>query len=119
MKQTIRNKTFETNSSSMHSLIICTDEQLEKLKNNELYIDRYGKVDEFYSIEDIEKEFESVKQDYIKEGYDEEDAFEDFLIDNDYCTLDNWYADLEEDDTAYTTKSGDKINILCKFGYDG
>lgn len=119
MKQTIRNKTFETNSSSTHSLIICTDEQLIKLKNEELYINRYGEVDEFYPAEDVEKEFEAVKQDYLKEGYDEGDAFKDFLMDSDYCTLDNWYTDLEGDSTTYTTKSGDKINILCKFGYDG
>lgn len=35
----IRQNVFETNSSSTHSLILCSDEDYAKLNNEELFID--------------------------------------------------------------------------------
>lgn len=40
MKQ-IRKNVFETNSSSTHSLTMCTEAEYEKWKNGELIYDRY------------------------------------------------------------------------------
>lgn len=48
----IRQNVFETNSSSVHSLIICTDEEYEKLNNNKLYINNF---EEFITSEEYKK----------------------------------------------------------------
>ena len=116
MKQIIRRNTFETNSSSTHSLIICTDEEYDALNNGLLYIAKYGNIDEFYTKEELEEKYEKDIKWKSQANYD---SFEQWCYDNDYCTLDNWYDDLEYDETSYITKSGDKINIICKFGFDG
>ena len=53
MKQTIRINTFETNSSSEHSCIICSDEEYNKLINGDLWIGYGG---ELKSTEELYKE---------------------------------------------------------------
>ena len=50
MKQNIRFNTFETNSSSMHSLILMSKEDFEKFKNKELY---YAPREGFKSYKDL------------------------------------------------------------------
>ena len=42
--KTIRANTFETNSSSTHSMIILTEEEYNKLESGELYLDDDDKV---------------------------------------------------------------------------
>lgn len=88
MKQ-IRLGIFETNSSSTHSIVICTDEEFEKWKNGELVYD--GDKSLIPPTED-NPEYEN--------NYDEFGE----------------YAEVCH--TEYTTKSGDKINIICSYGYD-
>lgn len=39
MKINIRSNVFETNSSSVHTLCICTEDEYEKFKNGELLYD--------------------------------------------------------------------------------
>ena len=41
MKQIIRSNTFETNSSSAHSLIIISKDTFEKWKLGDLYLSKY------------------------------------------------------------------------------
>ena len=41
MKQTIRVKTFETNSSSTHNMVVIPESKLEAWDNNELYYVRH------------------------------------------------------------------------------
>lgn len=51
MKQIIRSNTFETNSSSTHSLILVDKETFNKFKNKELYF--YIFADKFITKEDV------------------------------------------------------------------
>lgn len=91
MKQ-IRIGVFETNSSSTHTLVICTDEELEKWKKGEMvYEYREGLVPSNYSNTPSDGE-----------------TFETFM-DDDY---------LEIDLNTYVTKEGEKLNIICKHGYN-
>lgn len=91
MKQ-IRIGVFETNSSSTHALVICTDEELEQWKEGELvYKYREGLVPSNYSNASSDGE-----------------TFE-YFMDDDY---------LEIDSITYVTKGGEKLNIICKHGYD-
>ena len=42
MKTQIRRGLFETNSSSVHTLTICTLEDYNKFKNGKLFVDAFG-----------------------------------------------------------------------------
>lgn len=61
----VRTGVFETNSSSTHSLILCTDEMYQKYKNRELFAD--WENEEFISIEEL--------REYAKEVIDPEDRW--------------------------------------------
>ena len=122
--KTIRLGTFETNSSSTHSMVICTEEEYEKWANGELYASRW---------EDGFKTKEEVIEEARKEYYEKFDSEGNFIPDDEYETveeflndwhtewynLDNWAGDLECDENSYTSPSGDKIRIICRYGYDG
>ena len=51
MKQVFRTQVFETNSSSMHSLIILSKEDFEKFKNKEIFFS--SEIGWFKSYKDI------------------------------------------------------------------
>lgn len=94
--KTVRFGVFETNSSSTHSLNICTEEEFQKWINGETVYDEY-------------------KEEFIKkpDNYDESEldakTYEDFG-DRDYC---------EGFEKHFTTPSGDKMVAFGYYGYDG
>ena len=134
----IRRGVFETNSSSTHSLTICSEEEFEAWRNGKLLFDEWGS-EEFvpaYELNDSIKqmaveEYEKNKTEYSKDWEDlTEDAKDNYCkkyAKRHYCTKDNaktyndymYDYDLETFEEHYTTKSGDKIVIFGKYGYDG
>lgn len=133
----IRKNVFETNSSSTHSLTMCTKEEFDNWKNGKLLFDSYHK--KFVSsleltkadFEKAENNYESHKQKYqknwnqltkkeqeeytighIKENksMDEIVTYPEWLDRNDY--LDKFYKE-------YTTKNNEKIVAFGFYGYDG
>ena len=54
MKETIRSSVFETNSSSTHSLSICSKEEYDKWKNGETVY--CPGEEEFKSIEEVDED---------------------------------------------------------------
>ena len=67
MKRQVRQGVFETNSSSTHSLTICTENEYDKWKKGELLFDYWD--DKFVNPADTsltDDEKESVKEDYNK-----------------------------------------------------
>ena len=126
--KTIRNNVFETNSSSTHSVTIFEAEDYEKFKNGELLYyyenDVLVTLDEAVLIlvdllcdEEIKLRIKSEKLEY-SEILDEYDEFLDqFSIPKSFSDLYN-FNNLETDYTPFTTKSGDKIVIMCRYGYD-
>ena len=66
MKRQIRRNIFETNSSSTHSLIICSEEEFKAWEKGEIYFDEYGK-EKFISNTGInEYDKEMAEMDYEK-----------------------------------------------------
>lgn len=133
----VRRMTFETNSSSTHSLTMCTKEEYDNWKNGKLLFDSYYK--KFVpsleltktDFEEAEDNYESNKQkyqknwnqltkeeqeeytlEYIKENrsMDEIVTYQEWLDRNDY--LDQFYKE-------YTTKNNEKIVAFGVYGYDG
>lgn len=123
MKKQIRNNVFETNSSSTHSLIICTPEQSDLLTKGKMYIYDYDTLcteDERINIilNEYQKEF-TIEGTY-EEFYDKNsEMLEEYFSEHRYAefqSYEEWVGELESDETYYTSKSGDKIIILCKYG---
>lgn len=112
----IRRGTFETNSSSTHSITICTKDKYKSFVNNELYIDDYsGKL---ITQEELEEMFEKNNKEY---GEILHNSLEDFKKDEGIITYDEWCSDedYEQYYEEYTTPKGEEIVVFGKYGYDG
>ena len=121
--KTIRANTFETNSSSTHSMIILTEEEYNKLESGELYLND----DEVITKEEAKNIF---LKDMNKDKYEYDDnlSFEEniknYLDEFEYYSgeypqsLENWKEEdeLESDTNIYISPSGDKLRIICKYG---
>lgn len=98
MKQ-VRHGVFETNSSSTHSITICTNDEFEKFKRGELMFDQWNEAL------------------VPKEEVPESDP------DRQYCTYDrlgdNGWSSLDKYSHHFTTPSGDKMVAFGTYGYDG
>lgn len=130
--KTTRYGTFETNSSSTHSLLILSDEEQKLLDNEELYITSSYDYDLISKTEYIEIMTNAMKE---SEEYDEELTFKENL--DQFKQSDSYYdnrwelpcslyelIELETDTLShntdyYTSKSGDQIVIHSFYGYNG
>ena len=130
MKRQIRLGVFETNSSSTHTLTICSKSDFEKWKRGELLLDEYS--DKFIDVEkasekDLESYYNSIKKPYYK-NYKDLDDDERKSIKNEYMknevsgiTYEDWKDDdyLETYSKGYKTENGDEVVVFGKYGYDG
>ena len=127
----IRSNCFETNSSSTHSLVVCTKNQYDKFKKLKLfYIDSSAFEEKFLPVEDlIDKLFYMHKLDVdaheeLKNMLKQNDieGIEDYLRDYHVYSF-NTYGDVEwaEDHyyTEYKTPGGETISIFGYYGYNG
>lgn len=91
MRQTVRNKVFETNSSSIHTLTIIDKDTYDKFESGELWFCRDN--EELVSKKDILNmpDFKNDCPNYNKlSKKDKEKALNDFIennVDNDYSLL--------------------------------
>ena len=112
----IRRGVFETNSSSVHSLIICPKADYEKLERGELYIDTQN--DELVTREKV---IETVSKYFDREELEamDEDDFRAVIHNGGFNTLNDWEdGDLEFFEQEYTTEHGDKIVAFGCYGSD-
>ena len=124
MKKQIRRGVFETNSSSVHSLTMCSGEEYKKWKNGEVLYWSYE--DKFGTREDIIAELKTMtwyngELRYNNVNWNDEDEVNDVFSDENIKTckeyFDNeWFETFEE---SYTTPSGEKVIAFGYYGYDG
>lgn len=137
MKRQIRRGVYETNSSSTHSLTMCSEEEFEQWKNGELLFDEWGSEsfvkanslsddDKKYAAQDYENYKDEFSKDWsdlsesAKEKYYTKYAKKNNIVDDDAKTYEEWQCgNLETFVNRYTSKSGDKIVAFGKYGYDG
>lgn len=93
MKNVIRYDVFETNSSSVHSLCVCNEEEYKKFKKRDLVLDTY-KLELIPRPEDFEK------YNVFGEEIEEESRYIEY----------NYAPDAE---LNFTTPSGDKMVAFC------
>ena len=91
----IRRNVFETNSSSTHSICICTEEDYKKWEDGEKMWDTWSNT-----LVDVDK-------------IPEEDREEGYRFMNDGDNYLEWYA------KHFTTPSGDKMVAFGYYGFDG
>lgn len=118
----IRKNVFETNSSSTHSLVMCSDDTYVKWVRGEMYYCNWlpssakslAKQTNFYTEDEAkaicEMAGESWDEDRAAESYDKR-----FLTYEEFCDTD----ELEIEEYSYTTEKGDKIRAVAKYGYCG
>lgn len=126
----IRRSTFETNSSSSHSLVVCMKDQYDKFKKLKLfYINSSAFEEKFLPVEElIDKLFNMHKLDIdtyeeLKNMLKENDIedIENYLRDYDVYSF-NTYGDVEWAEntyyTEYETPGGETISIFGYYGYN-
>lgn len=106
----IRQNIFETNSSSVHAMSICSEEEFDKWVKGELLYST--ETNKFYTEQEAREEILTYYKDSQKKPIIDSELFYYFNF-MDYQKYGEGFEYFEE---KYTTKSGDKIAI---FGYHG
>ena len=128
MKRQIRFGVYETNSSSTHSLTMCSEEEFKQWKNGELLFNEYGiqtfvkpnklsENDKKYAAQDYEDHKDEFSKDWselsqpAKEKYYIKYAKENNIANKEGKTYEEWENDdyLETFIDTYTTKSGERV----------
>lgn len=115
MKRQIRRGVFETNSSSVHSLTMCSDEEYKKWERGEILFnkhrEKFGTKEEF--IEELKK-----KPWTSKVNWDDEDEVRDVFFEEGIQTCDEFFdnGDFETFAQCHTTPNGE---VIVAFGYYG
>ena len=113
--RTTRHNTFETNSSSTHSVTVLSDEDYNKVAGEDdlWYSEKYGIKKQEEVIELIKKNFP---------GLSESELHDDWrYYAKDLGFMKPWDEDseLEQDTHKFKTKSGETYVVCCTYGYDG
>lgn len=112
MKIQIRRNVFETNSSSVHSITMCSKDDFEKWKNNsDFYMyHRYNKPDVVGMKEEIIELLKS-EMAYLDKDWNNEDFVADLFADNEIFTFDRCFnkSDFETFVEYYTTPKGEDV----------
>ena len=124
--KTVRLGTFETNSSSTHSITMCMESDYEKWKNGEMYWHRWN--DELVSKEEVEKEMAKLREEFIADNPDFDENNEEWKEeleqyineDKTYYTYEEFndydYIEYETFVDTFETPQGEKV---VSFGYYG
>lgn len=117
MKGQIRWGVFETNSSSVHSLTMCSNEEYDKWKKGEVLFKEWD--EKFATREEI---IEELKENFWRSdvNWDDEDRVNNILSDSDVKTYkeffeDEWFETFEQ---HYTTPGGDEVVAFGYYGHD-
>lgn len=129
MKIQIRRSVFETNSSSVHSITMCSKDDFEKWGNLGYYFYHpYGKP---YVIGTREQMIELLKSKTWSNGtpvysdidWDNEKFVNDLFAEEDILTSDEYFDKyneyLETFVEYYTTQKGEEVVAFGYCGYDG
>lgn len=138
MKKQMRQSVFETNSSSTHSLTMCSAKDYERWVKGELMFDRYSggfinvnsEITEDEKVEAMNyyekkkdkywKEWHQLSKEELDEWYDKY-MYECKKIDGyRYNTYDEFFDGyMDEFEERYTATNGEVIVAFGKYGYDG
>lgn len=134
----VRHGVFETNSSSTHSLTMCSGDEFRRWQNGELLFDRWGEefveastVKTSHDMDEVKekykevygkfwKNFEDLSEEEIAEfceEYFEDEGDDQYMMYEQYFDYYERYYDTFEE--SCTTKNGDKVVCFGYYGFDG
>ena len=127
-KVSIRNSVFETNSSSTHSISLCSDKDYAEWVKGETYF--YESKDIFIKEDEIipylaSEEYRTVEEltelkNADPEEFDSLRREDGIYTCEEYFDVDNYYGGYFEGFAkSFTTVSGDEVVAFGKYGYDG
>lgn len=123
MKRQIRRGVYETNSSSVHSITMCTGEEYSKWENNEILYweeeDKFGTREEI--IEELKvRRWYSGKLRYPDTNWEDEDEVNDIFSDEQIKTYEEFFDDewYETYFDTYITPNGEKVIAFGYYGHD-
>lgn len=119
----VRNGVFETNSSSTHSIAICTKSEFDGWRNGDLYLNDgwWSRSNSQYKNKRFltkEEAFELVKSSGHYTPMNEDMDVDEYLREFEIYDYENWGGDHETDINRYTTPGGEEIVAVCYYGYD-
>ena len=124
MRRQIRRGVYETNSSSCHSLTMCSEEEYSKWCSGKLlfWVDKK----KFGTKEDIIEELKELTRwdnslMYPDVNWDDDSVVADIFDSEEIQTSDEFFNDeyLEMFEETYTTPNNEKIIAFGKYGYKG
>lgn len=124
----VRRMTFETNSSSTHSITMCLKNDYDKWESGEVYLNDDGgwssnspyKEKQFVTKEEAIDILTNNKYPPEKDltKLDDEEL-DDIFKDNEIYTYDNYWRDyLEDYEVYFTTPNGDTVVSFGQYGHD-
>ena len=119
----VRGKVFETNSSSTHSITMCTENEFDAWRNGKLYLNNgwWSSSNSPYAKKDFltkDEAMELVKSSSYYVPMRDDDDISDYLKEYEIYNYENWGEWYEHDVTNYTTPGGEKIVAVCYYGYN-
>lgn len=123
MKVQVRRGVFETNSSSTHSLTMCSKDDYTRWESGELVLNEsygLGLKGDFVTKEDAVKAL--ISDGSLDEIERDEEKIEDVLYDNElytYSRYESRYDDYEWFEDNYKTKTGEEVVAFGHYGWDG
>ena len=123
MKMQIRRGVFETNSSSVHSIAMCTGRDFDRWTNGELLFwedeKKFGTREEI--IDDLKKDtWYNGKLRYPNINWDDKDQVSDIFNDENIKTFNQYFQNdwFETYWEAYTTPGGENVVAFGYYGHD-
>lgn len=124
----IRYGVFETNSSSIHTLSIAQNEEIDKLKSGELLVNLSWRRNNYLisyeeALQELIKELKEYGNDndlIIVNNGDKEEIYH-LMYEYDIAEPFNKYLQaeyLEPYEEEFTTKNGDRVLIFGRYGHD-
>ena len=123
MKRQIRRGVFETNSSSVHSITMCSGEDYEKWEKGEVLF--WKDKDKFGTREEIIEEMKTMtwydgSLRYPDVDWEDEDSVYDIFSDEGIRTCEDYFDNdyYETYEETYTTPNGEKVVAFGYYGHD-
>lgn len=119
----VRQGVFETNSSSVHSITMCTQNEFDDWRNGKVYRNDGWWGGSNSSLENKtfltrDEAIELIKSsNWYKPMYECDDV-DKYFKEYEIYSYENWGNYYETDVTHYTTPKGEKIVAVCYYGHD-
>ena len=123
MKRQIRQGVFETNSSSTHSITMCTKNEFDNWRNGKVYRNDGWWSGTTSNLKNkafltYDEAIELVKTTSYYKPIEEGEDIGEYLKEYEIYSYENWGDYYETDVNHYTTPNGEEIVAVCYYGYN-